>query len=201
MRDVALRHHKDRVMAPIARHLFARIHPNLISVLALVIGLWAALAVVQQFYWLGLGLWILNRVLDGLDGLVARQQEKQTDFGGYLDLFLDFIVYLAVPLAFVFADPQPFHLWAVALLFAIYVLNTISWTVLSAILEKRKHNVDGRATTIEMPAGLIEGAETIFFYTLFFLMPWAIGYLFLLMAVLVLFTAGQRLVWGYRNLA
>jgi phosphatidylglycerophosphate synthase len=210
MRDVALRNHKDRLMGPVARTLFFGIHPNYISLAALLVGLACAVAVVQQAYWWGLGLWIGNRILDGLDGLVARQSGKVSDFGGYLDLLLDFIVYLAVPLAFVAAQPTSFTLWAALLLVSVYVLNTISWTVLSAILEKHKYHrnnrltgsytASGRTTTIAMPVGLIEGAETILLYTLFFLMPGLVGHLFLIMAGLVLFTAGQRVVWAYRNL-
>jgi hypothetical protein len=47
-----------------------------------------------------------------------------------------------------------------------------------------------------MPSGLIEGAETIIFYTLFLLLPGALVPLFWLMAALVLLTAGQRMVWA-----
>lgn len=46
---------------------------------------------------------ILIRVLDGLDGVVARQKNKQTDFGGYLDIILDFTVYSIIPVAIVFS--------------------------------------------------------------------------------------------------
>jgi hypothetical protein len=58
-----------------------------------------------------------------------------------------------------------------------------------------------RLTSIEMPAGLIEGAETIAFYTLFYLLPSYVGYLFVIFGALVLFTAGQRVWWAARNLA
>jgi hypothetical protein len=34
----------------------------------------------------------LNRIFDGLDGIVARIHKKQTKFGGVLDLYIDFIV-------------------------------------------------------------------------------------------------------------
>ncbi len=51
-----------------------------------------------------------------------------------------------------------------------------------------------------MPGGLIEGAETILFYSLFFLFPQAFVPLAGLLAVLVLATAGQRLTWATRHL-
>ena len=50
-----------------------------------------------------------------------------------------------------------------------------------------------------MPPGLIEGAETIAFYTLFFLLPGQVAWLFGVMALLVFFTAGQRIWWAYRH--
>jgi hypothetical protein len=53
---------------------------------------------------------------------------------------------------------------------------------------------------MEMPTGLIEGAETIVFYIAFYLFSVYLAPLFWLMAVLVVITAGQRLVWAYRHL-
>ncbi len=200
MQDAFLRQQKDRLMTPLAGQIFATIHPNVISFIALVIGLGAAGAILAEMYWLGLILWILNRIADGLDGVVARVYQKQSDFGGYLDLFLDFIIYLAVPLAFMVARPNVINLWAGLFLLSSYVLNSISWTTLAALLEKRQRQTINRLTSIEMPTGLIEGAETIFFYTLFYLLPSYIAVLFTVLAILVVFTASQRVWWAYRHL-
>jgi phosphatidylglycerophosphate synthase len=227
MRDAALRRQKDRWLEPIATRALANVHPNSISAAALVVGLLSALAVWQGVLWLGLLLWIGNRVLDGLDGVVARKYGKQSDFGGYLDLALDYVVYLAIPLAFVALEPSPLRFWGGLLLISSFVLNLVSWSVLSAILEKRGRQAlagqgvrqpegetpnqtqrqperqaerqNERQTTVEMPPGLIEGAETIAFYTLFFLLASLVSYLFLLMALLVFFTAAQRIWWAYHH--
>lgn len=200
MRDMALRAQKDRLLTPLVARLSTSIHPNTVSVVALVVGLASAAAVMRGAFGLGLGLWIANRILDGIDGLMARVHHKQSDFGGYLDLLLDFLVYLAVPLAFVVALPSTLIYWGGLALISSYVLNTISWTVLSAILEKRSRQPSARLTTVAMPSGLIEGAETILFYVLFFLLPHRVGWLFLVMAALVLLTAAQRVVWAAQNL-
>lgn len=200
MRDSVLRAKKDELMVPMAQRLFAAVHPNLVSMVAMAVGLMSVIAIVQERYWMGLLLWIANRILDGLDGVVARVHQKQSDFGGYLDLLLDFVVYLAVPIAFIVAAPTQFNLWAGIALISVYVLNTISWTVLSALLEKRNLHKVERLTSVEMPAGLVEGAETILVYSLFFLLPAYVGTLFWIFAALVLFTAGQRVVWAARNL-
>ncbi len=199
MRDLALREQKDRLMAPVAAALGA-VHPNWVSVAALAVGLTSAAAVAGQAYTAGLALWALNRILDGLDGVVARTHGKQSDFGGYLDLLLDFIVYLAIPLAFVAAQPAEASFWAALLLLSSYVINLLSWTVLSTVLEKRAAGAAGRLTSVEMPSGLIEGAETIVFYSLFFLLPAYTAVLFTVMALLVFFTAAQRVAWAYNNI-
>lgn len=201
MRDMALRDQKDRLLTPLVVRFAASIHPNLVSVVALGVGLASVGAVLAGAPGWGLALWAGNRVLDGLDGLVARVHDKQSDFGGYLDLLLDFVIYLAVPLAFMVATPTRLNLWAGVTLLSSYVLNILSWSVLSAILEKRQQKSVGRITAVEMPTGLIEGAETILFYSLFFLLPAYVGWLMLLMGILVFFTAGQRVVWAYRTLS
>ena len=46
----------------------------------------------------------LNRILDGLDGAVARLTQA-TERGAYLDVVLDFIFYSAVIFGFALADP------------------------------------------------------------------------------------------------
>lgn len=200
MRDSVLRQKKDQLLTPVARQLFAKIHPTTLSWISLGVGLLSVAAIVDRMYWIGLVLWLGNRTLDGLDGLVARIYDKQTDLGGYIDLALDFVIYLTVPIAFVFINSTQANLWALVFLFTAYVINLLSWTTLSAILEKRRVGAGGHLTSIEMPAGLVEGAETIVFYTLFYLLPDYIAYLFVIMGALVLFTASQRIWWAYRNL-
>jgi phosphatidylglycerophosphate synthase len=200
MRDTFLRQQKDRLLKPLVEQGFAGVHPTTVSLVAAGVGLLAAGAGWQQAYGLGLLLWLLNRTLDGLDGLVARVHGKQSDFGGYLDLFLDFVIYLAVPTALVAAQPSVAHLWALAALLGTFYLNTMSWMGLAALLEKRQQATLNRTTSMEMPTGLIEGAETIVFFALFYLLPGYLTTLYLLMTVLVLFSVGQRLWWAYWHL-
>lgn len=201
MRDATLRQKKDDLMVPMARRLFGSVHPNVISFVAMAVGLLTILAIVNQLYVVGLILWLLNRVLDGLDGVIARVHDKQSDFGGYLDLLLDFVIYLAIPIAFLWVEPTQINLWAGIALLAAYVINLLSWTTLSALLEKRRHQSAKRLTSMEMPSGLIEGTETILFYCLFFIVPAYLAVLYAAMAALVFFTAGQRVWWAYRNLS
>lgn len=200
MRDSVLRRQKDILLTPVASYAMSSFHPNMVSVLALFVGLLASAAIMNQLYLYGLILWLLNRVLDGLDGVIARVHHKQSDFGGYLDLVLDFVVYLAVPISFAIAHPTPATFWALTALIASFYVNTATWMGLSAIFEKRHIASSNRLTTMEMPTGLIEGAETIIFYSFFCILPAYIPYLFALMAFLVFLTAAQRLWWAWNHL-
>jgi phosphatidylglycerophosphate synthase len=130
---------------------------------------------------------------------VARLHRRQSDLGGYLDILADYVVYAGFPLALVIGTPSRAGYLSLALLLAIFYLNTASWMYLAAILEKRQHG-SGELTTITMPAGLIGGTETIIFYTLFLIWPHYLVPLYLLMSGLVLVTVGQRLVWAVRHL-
>lgn len=201
MLDNALRHFKDRLLDPLARSL-PRAAPITITLIALVVGLVGIMLLTQQYYGWGLVCWLLNRLLDGLDGAVARVHQRQSDWGGYVDILSDYVVYAGFPVALVMGTPSSGGFLSLAFLLACFYLNTASWMYLAAILEKRKHGAKtrGELTTITMPAGLIGGTETIVFYSLFLLWPLYLVPLYLLMAGLVLVTVGQRLVWASRHL-
>lgn len=206
MFDTPLRKFKDQVGAPLARNL-NRISPSVITALALAAGLLAAWFAFTQSYFAAFGFWILNRVLDGLDGLMARMHDKQSDFGGYVDILTDFVVYAALPIGLVAGSPSNERYLALTFLLAVFYVNTASWMYLAAILEKRAaHDADpsinsGQAqTTIVMPAGIIGGFETIIAYGIFLLFPTYITILFSIFALLVFITIIQRLIWAKKNL-
>ncbi len=202
MFDKALRIPKEKVLAPIATHVLPRIHPTTITLTACGFGLAASGAVWQRAFGLGVGLWLVNRVLDGLDGTVARLSGKQSDLGGYLDVVLDHVIYAALPVALVLAQPSGAAWLGLTVLLSSFYINGASWMFLAALLEKRRAGASagGELTTITMPGGLIEGTETVLFYTLFLVFPGATVLLFRLMAVLVSATIVQRLIWAIRHL-
>jgi len=83
-----------------------------------------------------------------------------------------------------------------------YFVNAASLFMLGGILEKRNQGARtrGERTTLTMPTGLIEGTETILFYSLFIAFPGHIVWLFTLFGSLVALTIVQRLAWAYRHL-
>ncbi len=194
-----MRRLKDRVGTPLAKRL-QHVSPLAMSALALLVGLLASYAAYQQAYLWAFGLWYLNRALDGLDGLIARLTDSQSDLGGYVDIVTDYVIYAALPIGLVAGAPSNERYLALAFLLASFYVNSASWMYLAAILEKRSAHSPDTDTTIVMPAGLIGGVETIVVYGVFLLFPAHIIWLFSIFGTLVLFTAFQRVVWAKRNL-
>ena len=200
MIDAYLRGPKEVVLGPIARRAPRAVHPIAITLAAVVPGIGAALAAATGHNEMAVSLWLVNRALDGFDGTLARQHERQTDLGAYLDILMDFLVYAAVPIGLAaHADNQAAWIAAAALLAAFYV-NTISWAYLSALLERRERNRSREYTSITMPGGLIEGAETVVVYAIMLAVPARAPMVFWVMAAAVTITVGQRVVWAVRNL-
>ncbi len=199
MFDDRMRLVKDTVFNPMAV-LVQAVPPWLFSVLGLVAGVGGALAAWQQAYLLAFLLWFLNRIFDGLDGAVARISDSQTDFGGYLDIIIDYVVYAAVPIGLAVGRMETAVTYALIFLLSTFYVNGASWMYLAAILEKRSHQPADRLTSVVMPAGLVGGTETIIFYSAFLIFPKALVWLFCLMGLLVVITIVQRLIWANRYL-
>lgn len=201
MLDRQLRPIKDAFLAKILPP-FATTNPNTISMLAFTVGVLACLALLAQWYIIALFLWWFNRLLDGLDGAVARHFAKQSDLGGYLDILLDFALYAAIPISLVVTLATPVSWLLLAVLLSSFYLNAVSWLYLAGILEKRQQGAQaqGEQTSLSMPTGIIEGGETILFYSLFMIFPLWLPYLFGVMALLTFATVLQRWRWARSHL-
>ena len=200
MFDDSLRRFKDRVGTPLAKRM-KHVSPLFVSMLALIAGLLASYAAYRTQYLWAFGLWYLNRAIDGLDGLIARMQEGQTDLGGYVDIVADHVVYAALPIGLVVGSPSSERYLALAFMLAAFYVNAASWMYLAAILEKRAAHTPETQTTIVMPAGIIGGFETIIAYGIFLLFPVYITVLFSIFAALVFITTLQRLIWAKHTIS
>jgi phosphatidylglycerophosphate synthase len=200
--DAMLRRPKELLLAPIARRTPVLVHPTAITLVAVLPGLGAAFAAADGRHVLALGLWILNRLLDGLDGTVARQRERQSDLGAYLDILMDFVVYAAVPIGLASWVGTRTAWVAATVLLASFYINTISWAYLAAILERRAGAERAPTyTAVAMPGGLVEGTETILFFCAMLLAtPGLVPTLFWVMSACVLVTVAQRIVWALTHL-
>ncbi|WP_209787695.1 CDP-alcohol phosphatidyltransferase family protein [Ensifer adhaerens] len=202
MLDGAVRKHLDpmldRVGAALAR---GGISANAVTIAGLVLGLVAAALIAGQFYLAGAILIVVSRLCDGLDGAVARATRK-TDFGGFLDIVLDFVFYGAIPLGFILADPQANGLAGGLLLFSFYV-NGASFLAYAIMAEKRAMTTDVRGgKSLYFTTGLAEATETIAVFLAFCLFPAWFSVLATLFAVVCLYTALSRIMlarMGFRD--
>lgn len=200
MFDILLRPLKDKLLDPVARALGRVFSPNAVTLISLFIGAASVAAVFYGYLGIGMILWILNRISDGLDGAVARVNNKSSDLGGYIDIMADFIIYAALPIAFALQSSAEEVLIAAAVLLASFYINAGAWMYLSALLEKGGRASSREVTSVTMPEGLIGGTETVIFFTLFFLLPQFLVVLFYLMAALTLIAAAQRFMWAVKRL-
>jgi phosphatidylglycerophosphate synthase len=141
-------------------------------------------------------LWFANRILDGLDGPVARARGT-SDLGGFFDIMADFAVYGGFVVGVAIAVP-PARLASVVLLLCYYVSGT-ALLALSSLLERRGRSSDEQRS-LRFTGGLAEGAETIVVYTLFCLLPGSAQPIAWGFAAAVGITALQRVVFGARRL-
>ena len=139
-----------------------------------------------------------SRVADGLDGAVARARGK-TDFGGYLDIVCDFIFYAAIPMAFVLRDPVANGV-AGAFLLAAFYINGSTFLGFAVLAEKRGMETRARGEkSLYFTAGLLEGTETIAFFLILCLLPWAFAPLAWAFGTLCLVTALSRVLLARRS--
>ena len=167
------------------------IHANTVTAWGLTVGLLAAGAIALHHYTIGFALIAASRLLDGIDGAVARASAP-TDRGGYLDIVSDFAFYASVPLAFAVADPADNALPAAALL-AGFTMTCASFLGFATIAEKRglRTTASGRKSFF-YSFGLMEGTETIAFLLAMAAFPNTFGALAWIFAGLCLLTTIQR---------
>jgi phosphatidylglycerophosphate synthase len=142
---------------------------NAVTAVGALIGLAACAAIVLEAYRVGLALILANRLLDGLDGALARRTGP-TDLGGFMDLVADFLFYSAVPFAFALAAPN--RALAAAFLIFSFVGTGVSFLAFAAIAAGRAMTTDkyGRKSLYYL-GGLTEGAETILLFVLMAIRP------------------------------
>jgi phosphatidylglycerophosphate synthase len=145
---------------------------------------------------LALALWLSNRLLDGLDGAVARLGSP-TERGGFLDIVADFSVYGGFVVGVAIGVPAA-RLACVVLLAAYYVSGT-ALLALSSLTERRALP-GGDERSLRFAGGLAEGTETVLVYVLFCLLPRQAAGIAWGFAAAVGITAVQRVVAGLRLL-
>ncbi len=171
MIDAALRRVIDRPLDRAGGFLSrCGVSANAMTVAGFAAGMLALPALAVQAYGAALALILLNRLSDGLDGAIARRRGA-TDFGGYLDIVLDFIFYAAVALGFALADPAANALAACFLIFS-FMGTGSSFLAYAVMAAKRDRTSTERGPkSLYYLGGLTEGAETIALFVAICLWP------------------------------
>ncbi len=183
----------NRAGQRLARMGFTANHLTLLGILA---GLGAAAAIPAQQFTLAIALILLGRLLDGLDGAVARATAK-TPFGGYLDIVGDFLFYVCVPLAFGFSDPA--NLKPAMVLLAAFALTGVSFLAFAAVAAEQRLTTSAHGPkSFFYSTGIAEGGETILVFLLMCLFPAQFALLAWVFAALCGLTVVQRtlLAWS-----
>ena len=171
------------------------ITPNQITVSGFFIGLLALPALTVQSYWLALFFICINRVMDGLDGALARIQGT-TDVGGFLDIVLDFIFYGSVVAGFALAAPSQNALSA-SLLLCGFMATGSSFLAFAAIAAKQEiDNPVYKHKSMYYLGGLTEGTETILFFVAMCLLPGYFPLIATIFTALCVITAVTRILAG-----
>lgn len=126
-------------------------------------------AVATQSYLFAITFILLSRLMDGLDGPLARQTSA-TDLGGYLDIVADFIFYAGI--VFFFAVGRPETALAAAFLIFSFMGTGTSFLAYAIIAAKRglNHEKQGKKSFFYL-SGITEGSETICLLLLICLFP------------------------------
>jgi phosphatidylglycerophosphate synthase len=190
-----------RALAPIldraARRLAAwGVRPGALTATGWLVGVGACTAAAMRHWSLALALWLGNRLLDGLDGPVARAGSP-TERGGFLDIVADFSVYGGFVVGVAIGVPSA-RLACVVLLAAYYVSGTALLALSS--LQERRALPGGDERSLRFAGGLAEGTETVLVYVLFCLLPQQAAGIAWGFAAAVGVTAVQRVVAGLRLL-
>jgi phosphatidylglycerophosphate synthase len=194
MLDGAVKKVLDPVFSGVARHLAKTgISANVITLTAVVVGLAVLIPLALQSYFVALALIAVNRLLDALDGAVARRNGI-TDLGGFFDVVGDFIFFGAVVLGFALADPQANALAAAWLLFA-FMGAEASFLAYAALAERHHFHSEGHGQkSIFFLGGLVEGSETVSVFVLACIFPQWFAWIAVIFGVLCWMTTGARIV-------
>lgn len=161
------------------------------------VGVIAGAFIANNAYLAGLAMIALSRLLDGLDGAVARAT-RQTDFGGFLDIVVDFVFYVSVPIGFAVADPA--NALPAAILLGAFALTGVSFLAFATIAAKRgiETTAHGKKSFF-YSTGLAEGTETIAVFVLMCLAPSWFPTIAVAYAGLCGLTVLQRTALAYRT--
>lgn len=155
--------------------------------------------IIKGQFWAALVMITTNRLLDGLDGAVARARpDGETDFGAFLDIVSDFILYAGVIFAFAIYDPT--YATVASFLVFSYMGTASSFLAYAIMAAKRDITTEERGKKgFAYLGGLAEGSETIIVMLLMCLFPLYFMPIAVLFGVICWLTTFGRIAQAWRD--
>ena len=199
----------DKFVTPIIKPLLtpvvmlinkSGITANQLTVFGFLVGMFAVPLLAFEMWYGALIAIALNRILDGLDGALARYANQSSSAGGFLDITLDFLFYAAIPLGFILANPAQ-NAIAGAILLATFIGTGSSFLAFAIAAEKFKlDKPQFKYKSFYYLNGLTEGTETIALFIAFCIWPQYFSILAVLFAIACAITIFTRIYGGYYTL-
>ncbi|MBV8041235.1 CDP-alcohol phosphatidyltransferase family protein [Pluralibacter sp.] len=175
------------------------VSPDGLTLVGFAVGVLALPFLALGWYGAALVAIVLNRLMDGLDGALARRRGL-SDAGGFLDIALDFLFYALVPFGFILADPSHNALPGGWLLFA-FIGTGSSFLAFAALAAKHQLDNPGYAhKSFYYLGGLTEGSETMLLFGLSCLFPALFPWFAWIFGTLCWLTTFTRVWSGYVTL-
>ena len=166
------------------------IDANSVTIIGFAFGLASILSISIGNLPYGLFFLCLNRIADGLDGAIARAT-KLADFGGFLDIVADFIIYAGI--VFAFAINNMDNAFYAAFLIFSFVGTITSFLAYAIIAAKKDVNTSKRGRkSFYYLGGICEGTETAFILILMCIAPHLFSKICIIYGILCWFTTIGR---------
>ena len=182
MIDTKLRKNFQPIFNKIAS-IFAKleIHPDTITIIALLLGILASIMIVIDKTILFLIFLWLSGLMDVIDGTVARMTNKSSKKVAYMDLIFDRMVEASIILGFYFLLPQ--NTLAYLLFFVSVLFNFTTFMVAGALFKN-----DG-PKSMHYDVGIAERTETFIVFSLLIIFQ---KYIFIILILfdLIIFMTG-----------
>lgn len=159
---------------------------NDVTVLALIMGILTSILLVFRLNGLALLFLWISGFLDAVDGSIARITGTTSEFGALMDIVFDRIVEGGMIIAIGYLYPES-RLLLIVLMFSIIISMTVFLTV-GALAEKKG------VKSFYYQAGLAERTEGFIMFSLMIIFPKNLAVIIIIFCLMILFTAGQRLL-------
>jgi len=197
MFDRQIQQYTQKPLHHIAKFFLKFISPNHMTLIGFGFGVLMCISIIIDQYLIAIIFLILNRLSDGLDGVMARLN-KPTPQGGYIDIVFDFIIYSGFVLSFGLSNSQ-FLLMSTILLFC--YIGTGTTFLAGAILQDHLNNLDRNIfesndeikKSFHYTSGLVEGTETIIYMAICLFFPNLFNFITCIFAIFCLITIFSRI--------